>query len=80
MVWRTAGGLGFGGGPQTLFFHPALSDPAVLEYDMGYHRHQCVAIEAGSGRALEVVEAEFLLKLLMGLLAYPARFDHASQV
>lgn len=45
---------------------------------MGYHRHRCVAIEAGPGRALEVVEAEFLLKLLIGLLAYPARFDRAG--
>ena len=31
------------------------------------------------GAALEVVEAEFLLHLLMGLLAHPARLDGGCQ-
>lgn len=74
MAWRTAGRLGCGGGPQTLFFRPALGDPAELQEGIGHHRHQCVAMEPGPGLALEVVEAEFFLKLLMGLLANQPSF------
>lgn len=74
MAWRTAVRLGCGGGPQTLFFRPALGDPAELQEGIGHHRHQCVAMEPGPGLALEVVEAEFFLKLLMGLLANQPSF------
>ncbi len=38
-----------------------------------------MAVEASPGSALEVVQAEFLFELLMGLLADPARLDGASQ-
>ena len=48
---------------------------AVLEEGKGEHRHECVSVQPGPGSALEVVEAEFLLQLLVGLLAGPARLD-----
>src|SRR5687768_11077993 len=79
MAWRTAGRLGCGGGPRILFFPSRLSDPAALQEGVGHHGHQSVAVEPGPRAALEVVQAEFFLELLMGLLAYPARLDRAGQ-
>jgi hypothetical protein len=51
----------------------------VLEEGEGDHRHEDVAVQAGPGAALEVIEAEFLLQLLMRLLAGPARLDGSRQ-
>lgn len=47
----------------------------VLQVGVCDAGHQCVAVQAGPGAALEVAEAHFLLELLVGLLAYPAHPD-----
>ncbi len=41
----------------------------MLEEREGEHRHEGVAVHAGPGPALEAVGAEFLLQLLVRLLA-----------
>jgi hypothetical protein len=85
MACCTAGRLGDGGGPgrPALFFSPirsiGLGEAQVLEVGAGHARHQRVAVQSGPGAALEVVEAEFLLHLLVSLLARPARLDRAGQ-
>jgi hypothetical protein len=51
----------------------------MLQVSAGDARHQRVPVQPGPGAALEVVEAEFLLELLVGLLADPTRFGRAGQ-
>jgi len=51
----------------------------VLEERKGDHGHQRVAVKAFPGSAFEVIEAEFFLELLMGLLADPARLDRGGE-
>ena len=51
----------------------------MLEEGVGDHGHEGVTVKALPGSSLEVVEAEFLLELLMGLLADPSRLDGGSQ-
>lgn len=80
MAWRTAGNVGLGGGPRTLFFPSRLGEPSRLQEGVGHHRHQRMSVEASPGSALEVVQAEFLLELLMGLLADPARVASVNVV
>ena len=65
----TAGMLGCGGGPGTLFFPSRCGEAAGLEEGVGDHCHQCVSVQPRPRPALEVVEAEFLLDLLMRLFA-----------
>ena len=68
---RTAGRVGCGGGPARagpLFSPPAgLLKPQVLQEGEGDHRHQCMAVQPDPGAALEVVEAELLLQLLVAV-------------
>ena len=71
MACRTAGRLGWGGGPL-LFPPPRLGEASVLQEREGDQRHQGVPVQACPGTALEVVETKFLLQLLMGLLADPS--------
>jgi hypothetical protein len=52
----------------------------VLEEAEGEHRHQGVPVQPGPGPALEVVEAELLLELLVRPLARPARLDQGRQL
>lgn len=47
----------------------------MLEEGVSNHRHEGVTMETLPGSSLEVVEAEFLLQLLMRLLANPSRLD-----
>ncbi len=47
----------------------------MLEEGVGDHGHECVAVEAVPRPALEVVETEFFLHLLVRLLADPSRLD-----
>jgi hypothetical protein len=54
-------------------FFPARLEAAALEE--GDHRHQRGTVEPGPGSALEVAGAEFLLHLLMRLLANPSGLD-----
>jgi hypothetical protein len=48
----------------------------VGERDAGHER---VSVQAGPGSPLEVVEPEFLLELLVRLLADPASLDRRGQ-
>ena len=51
----------------------------MLEESVGDHCHERMTVKALPGSPLEVVEAEFLFQLLMGLLAYPSCLDGGSQ-
>src|SRR5881275_3529248 len=73
---RAAGRVGWGGGPgePASLFSPR-PEPQVLEERERDHGHQRVPVQTGPGAALEMVEAELLLHLLVRLLAHPARLD-----
>jgi hypothetical protein len=79
MAWRTAGNVGCGGGPLILFFPPHFREAAMLEEGVSDHGHERMTVKALPGPSLEVVEAEFLLQLLMGLLANPSCLDGGGQ-
>ena len=70
---RMAGRLGRGGGPAPVpparLFPP---EPRMLQEREGELAQQHVVVQATPGAALEVVEAEFFLHLLVHLLADPA--------
>ena len=51
----------------------------MLEEGVGDHGHQRVAMKTSPRAALEMVEAEFFLQLLVSLLADPARLDRCGQ-
>jgi hypothetical protein len=51
----------------------------MLKEGEGEHGHECMAVKALPGSALEVVETELLFQLLMGLLANPSRLDGCGQ-
>ena len=78
MARRTAGRLGDGGGPgrrRGIFPRPRRALPGeaeVLQVGEGEAGHQRVPVQAGPGPALEVAQAQFLLQLLMPLLADPS--------
>jgi hypothetical protein len=78
MAWRTAGKLGWGGGPLILFFPPHLCEATVLEEGVSDHGHECMTMEALPGSSLKVIKPEFLLQPLMGLFANPSRLDSGS--
>ena len=59
--------VGCGGGPPTSFFPSRCFEAAGLEEGVGDHRHQRVSVQTGPRSTFEVVEAEFLLELLMRL-------------
>ena len=77
IAWRTAGRLGWGGGPLILFFPPHLCEATMLQEGVGDHGHQCVTME-DLARSLEVIKSEFLFQLLMGLFANPSGLDRGS--
>src|ERR1700759_4642039 len=81
MARRIAGRDGCGGGPPgATFFPPTRSLQApVLQIGKGDAGHQRVPVQPGPGAALEVAEPEFLLELLMHLLARPACLDAGGQ-
>ena len=62
-----------------LFFPPHFCGAAMLEECVCNHRHQRMTMKAVPRPSLEVVEAEFLLQLLMSLLADPSRLYGRSQ-
>src|SRR4029453_16330515 len=81
MARRISGSEGCGGGPlPSTFFPPprSLQAPA-LQVSEGDAGHQRGPVQPCPGPALEVAEAEFLLQLLMCLLAGPARLDGGGQ-
>lgn len=51
----------------------------MLKEGIGDHGHQRMAVETLPGAALEVVETEFLLHLLMRLFTDPARLDGSRE-
>jgi len=51
----------------------------MLEERIGDHCHECVTVKTLPGSSLEVIEAEFLFELLVGLLADPPRLDGGGQ-
>ena len=51
----------------------------MLQEGEGEHRHECMAVKTLPGSSFEVIEAEFLFQLLMGLLANPSSLDRRSQ-
>src|SRR4051812_41741291 len=81
MARRTAGRLGEGGGPRKggLIFPPprptVFGEAQVLQVGEGDAGHQSVPMQPGPGPPLEMAEPEFLLELLVRLLADPARLD-----
>ena len=76
---RIAGSVGLGG-PWRILFSPArLGEAAALQVGVRDHRHERVAVQAMPGSAFEVIEAEFFLKLLVGLLAHPSRLDRGGK-
>ena len=58
-----------------LFFPPCCFEATILEEGVCDHRHERMTMQALPGAALEVVETEFFLQLLMSLLANPSRLD-----
>ena len=62
------------------FFPPRRFEATGLEEGIGHHRQQRMPMQPRPGSAFEVVEAEFLLHLLMGLFADPACLDQAGQL
>src|SRR4051794_6757942 len=82
---RTAGRRGDGGGPgiqARIFAPPRRARPrkaTVLQVGEGHAGHQRMPVKAGPGPTLEVAETEFLLELLMPLLANPARLDGGGE-
>ena len=79
MAVRIAGRLGRGGGP-ILFFSPFRRfESPVLQIEEGDHAHKSVAMQTAPGSPFEVIEAKFLLELLMGLLAEPARLNGGGE-
>ena len=61
------------------FFPRRFGEAAGLQVRIGNPRHQGVAMEAMPGAAFEVIEAEFFLELLVGLLADPSRLDRGCE-
>jgi hypothetical protein len=76
---RIAGNVGCGG-PLGILFPPArFSETPGLQIGVCDHGHQGVTMEAMPGSALEVIETEFLLELLMGLFADPSGLDRGGE-
>src|SRR6266702_7022260 len=61
------------------FFPPHFFEATVLKEGKGDHGHERMAVKALPGSSFEVIEAEFLFQLLMGLLTNPSRLDGGSQ-
>ena len=79
MAWRTAGKLGWGGGPMRLFPPLRQVEAPVLQERQGDQRHQRVAMQACPRAALEVIQPQLLLELLMCLLANPTGLNGRRQ-
>src|SRR6185295_4870198 len=81
MARRISGSDGCGGGPlgRSFFPPPRSLQAPVLQIGKSDAGHQCVPMQAGPGAAFEVAKPQFLLELLMHLLARPARLDGSGQ-
>ncbi len=78
---RIAGRLGWGGGPPPggamAVFSP---EPQVLQKGEGDLAQKGMVMQSTPAPALEVVEAQFILHLLVHLFAYPAPLDQGRQI
>ena len=72
MAWRTAGRVGWGGGPLILFFPPCCCEAAMLEEGVRDHRHEGMTVQTLPGSSLEVVKTEFFLYQNWQTLTHPA--------
>ena len=79
MAWRTAGRVGWGGGPLILFFPLCCCEAAMLEEGVRDHRHERMTMKALPRSSLEVIETEFFFQLLVSLFADPSRLDGGRQ-
>ena len=81
MARRNSGSVGLGGGASSgRFFPPRCGlEPEVLEIGTCDAGHERMSVQAGPGSSLEVVKTEFLLKLLVRLLADPASLNGCRQ-
>ena len=68
-------GVGDGSGLVVVFF----PKPQRLEKGKGDHRHERMMVQAPLAAALEIIEADLLLHLLVHLLADPAALDQRRQ-
>lgn len=91
LAWRRSrysvnDGLSDGGharprrGSGDSFFPARLREPLCLQEGIGHHCHENVAMQPHPGSPFEMVEAEFLLELLMRLFANPAPLNGAGDV
>ncbi len=71
-----AGRLGCGGGPANFLFSPTGGlQPQMLQEQVGDERQQYMPMQPAPRAALIVIEPEFFLELLVGLLSHPALLD-----
>ena len=63
-----------------VFFSPCCLEATGLEKGVGHHAEQSMPMQPDPRSPLEVIEAEFLLELLMGLLADPSCLDRPGEV
>jgi hypothetical protein len=80
-MWRrTSGNVGRGGGPPPgRALGPFSPEPQLLQEGEGEPAQERVVVQAAPGAALEVVQAQLLLQLLVHLLADPAGLDQRGQ-
>src|SRR4051812_23528677 len=78
---RTSGSVGRGGGPPSgRASAPFFPEPQVLQEGEGEPTQQGVVVQAAPTAALEMVQPQLLLELLVRLLAHPARLDQRRQL
>src|SRR5690349_16048844 len=78
---RIAGKLGCGGGPPAFLFSPFGSlQPQMLQEQISDQGQQGMPVQPAPRAALEVIEPEFFLELLVRLLAHPPGFDERGQL
>ena len=65
---------------RRFFFPPRRCEAPGLKEGVGHLRYSRVPMQPSPGSALDVIEAECLIHLLVGLLANPACLDHCDQV
>jgi hypothetical protein len=76
---RMAGRLGWGGGPVSVFPRVLFSpEPQMLQEGEGQLAQQRVVVQPTPAPALEVIEAQLVLHLLVHLLADPASLDQGG--
>src|SRR5215212_9919853 len=76
---RMAGRLGCGGPPAVLFPPLGGLQAQMLQEQIRDQRHQAMPVQTPPRAALEVIKPELFLKLLVRLLAHPARLDERGQ-